>query len=199
MVEQTVSIQVIREFCKGKASDLRTAAAQERSGSFSSASSRDKAIEFEAKAQTLDHFLEDLISSQTGSEQLASIDDIDDIARAIDPKTFARFDATIIRLRNEGRDDAYVIQAAEVMYGEAIERARASARKTIENKTTDSVDEPSYKKGLQDAVAWHERHAKDADQLETSETRPNKKVALQKRSARHRLYANAIRKNFRIE
>lgn len=197
MAQQTLSMKFIVELCEAKAMDFRTAAAREKPGSFSSAKNRDKAIEFEAKAQALDQLIDDLVTGKFAVSTPKPAAHIEALARTIDPKAFADFDAMVIRLRSEGRDDAYVISAAEAIFGEAIQNARELARVTVDNEDGPAAAEAdAYRRGIRDAIAWHEHHAREADTLEASEHLPDKKIKFRKRAARHRLYAKAMQGAF---
>lgn len=197
MTQTSLNARTVAEFCQARAMEYRRLGAHERATAFASSKDRDKAIEFEAKAQAIEQLATDLLSGRISESPGEVTSEIDNLAREISPQCFADYEAMILRLRNQGHDDGHAIRSAQAVYGADMETAQQIARESIGNILSGSPeDNGAYDQGFLDAAAWHEQRARDADTHASRETIPDRAVKFRKRAERHRLYARSMRSEF---
>lgn len=190
-MQPDLSINQVVEACRQRAFDYQAKAAQVRASG-----DRDKDLEYSAKAQAINQLIEEILP-RTGPSQQPSDQEIDALARRLEPKLYASFDALVSKLRLENHDDGYVVEAVEAIYGESLSQAREKAQAALTQPPSPSNGAAAaYAQGVADAVKWHIRHARLAEAMEAKEQDPSKKNKLRQRAARHKLYADAMRTDF---
>ncbi len=145
-----------------------------------------------AKAQAADEIAAHF---RDGGEAMSPAHDVEDVARQIDPRTYAAYDALVRRMIEEGKDEAYALRVAEATYGADLSEARAQAADSIAAALSADPAEAGYDKGLADAIAWHEGEALKADRMESIERTGERKAKYRQRASRHRLYAKRMKED----
>jgi hypothetical protein len=179
---RTVDLSYVVNHCELVASEHKMLAAQ-------GGQRRDENL---AKAQAADEIAAHF---RDAGEGMAPAQDIEDVARQIDPRLYAAYDAMVQRLLSEGADEGYAARAAEAAYGSELSEARAQAAESISNAIGADPADAGYDKGLADAIAWHESQAANAERLESVERTGERKGKYRQRANRHRLYAKRMRED----
>lgn len=128
-------------------------------------------------------------------EGIAPPQEVEQVARQIDPVLYAAYDAMVQRLLSEGADEGYAARAAEATYGAELAEARSQASESISSAMGADPTDAGYDKGLADAIAWHESQAANADRMESVEKTAERKGKYRQRAGRHRLYAKRMRED----
>jgi hypothetical protein len=179
---RTVDLSYVVNHCELMATEHKMLAAQ----------SGPRRNENLAKAQAADEIAAHF---RDAGEGVAPPQEVEGVARQIDPKLYAAYDALMQRLLSEGADEGYAARVAEATYGSELADARAQAAESIANALGVDPAEAGYDKGLSDAIAWHESQAATADRMESIEKTGERKGKYRQRANRHRLYAKRMRED----
>lgn len=185
------SLREVLEVCESKAMQHKVKALHEQGQR-----DRDKMLKANAMGfACMD--IADTFQKMAGaaSNDPATAEKIDLLARELDPQAFTDYEAMIHRLRQENHDDGYALQKALSIYGDAMEAAREKARDNLANTEEEDQSLSEYTRGIEDAIHWHEIRAREAELQEARETLPARKVKYRQRSERHRLYARKMRED----
>jgi len=179
---RTVDLSYVVNHCELVATEHKMLAAQ-------AGPRRDENL---AKAQAADEIAAHF---RDAGETMAPAQQIEDVARQIDPRVYAAYDAMMQRLLSEGADEGYAARVAEATYGAELAEARAQAAESISNMIGADPADAGYDKGVADAIAWHESQAANAERMESVEKTGERKGKYRQRANRHRLYAKRMRED----
>lgn len=179
---RTVDLSYVVNHCELMATEHKMLAAQ----------SGPRRNENLAKAQAADEIAAHF---RDAGEGIAPAQEVEEVARQIDPKLYAAYDALMQRLLSEGADEGYANRVANATYGSELADARTQAAESIAAALGVDPVEAGYDKGISDAIAWHESQAAEAERMGSVEKSGERKGKYRERASRHRLYAKRMRED----
>lgn len=195
---QQIDVDYVVSFCEAIADEHKLGAIREDQEAFSSVKDKRKRDAHIAKSTMADEIANHFRNPPP--DRLKPSAEVDDLARQIDPETFARNEAMIRRLVADGADESYAMRVAEQTYGEALSEARDKAIQSMQTSDTMSGDTMAdFASGVGAVIAWHERRALESENAAAGEHVATKKAKYASRAQRHRLYAKHILQEFQSQ
>ena len=190
-----VDIDYVVRFCESLADKHKIDAAYEDQSSFSSVKDKAKRDSHLAKSMMADEIANHFRNLE--ADRLKPSAEVDDLARQVDPETFARHEAMVRRLITGGADESYAMRMADDTYGELLADARERAAQSIQTDNAMSADTmQDFASGVDAVIGWHERRALEQENAAGRETISERKAKYLSRAKRHRLYAKHILQEF---
>ena len=189
---RTVSIDQVTSFCVAKANENRVHANRKglnASKSHGDRLHRERHLAMAVMADAIGAHFETLPDDRTSDETLRC-------ARRLDPDAFAKREAMIERLLEEGADRSYAERAATATWGARVSSAVAAARRMDEAGASSSIGSDDFAIGVEAVAAWHDRRAEESEEAARTEPSPERRSRFGSRAERHRLYARHIRRDF---
>lgn len=192
---QQIDVDYVVSFCEAIADEHKLGAIREDQDAFSSVKDKRKRDAHIAKSTMADEIAEHFRNPPP--DRMKPSAEVDDLARQIDPETFARNEAMIRRLVTDGQDESYAMRVAEQTYGEALSEAREKALLSMQTETAMPADTMAdFASGVGAVIGWHERRALESENAAASEHVAVRKAKFVSRAQRHRLYAKYILQEF---